>query len=422
MFEAAVAMSRKWDAGEAGSEVGKGIKEKLKKPPKFVLLFSTIHYEKYGGFQKFLDAVNKELPEGTPVVGGTVAGFMNNYGCYTIGASAMAVYDDEMDVAVSVGYNAKRSPRKAVDTVISGIPNRQFKNRLVVSVISGGMVPQFMGISPKKTIQSNLIGNLLSKTFDLSLFFLQKGVAREEEILSYVITKMPNDKLISVSTEDNNEMIINYQFLSKKVVNNAIIFLVVDSNHELNLRTDHGLKPTGLTVDVTELASDKRWMRKINGKPAKQELLRLLNWPEQYVDEKIYTRSFYYPFASEKNGFLTPFISGLIWGESVYATYQLTNKKLRLLSGSGSDVISSYSKVLSDVKNPLMVFAAECGIRIGNLGSKVYLEHKQMKETVGDTPFLSVYVAGEATFSPEFGLCYGNHTVNAAVLYDQVSK
>ncbi|MCD6237631.1 MAG: hypothetical protein J7K13_06755, partial [Thermoplasmata archaeon] len=75
-LKAGVGLSRKWDAREAGREVALSTLEKLDgENPKFFLLFSTIHYEKYGGFQELLNGVWDVLPEGTPLIGGTVAGF-----------------------------------------------------------------------------------------------------------------------------------------------------------------------------------------------------------------------------------------------------------------------------------------------------------------------------------------------------------
>ena len=62
-FEAAVGMSRKWDAREAGREVAETTIQKLSRPPDFFLLFSTIHYEKNGGFQEFLNGVWDVLPK-----------------------------------------------------------------------------------------------------------------------------------------------------------------------------------------------------------------------------------------------------------------------------------------------------------------------------------------------------------------------
>ena len=90
-FEAAVGMSRKWDARDAGREVAETAIKNLSRPPDFFLLFSTIHYEKHGGFQEFLNGVWDVLPKGTPLIGGTVAGFANKYGCYTRGAMAMSI-------------------------------------------------------------------------------------------------------------------------------------------------------------------------------------------------------------------------------------------------------------------------------------------------------------------------------------------
>ena len=104
-FDAAVGLSRKWDAREAGREVARNTIKKLNAPPSFFLLFSTIHYEKYGGFKEFLKGVWDVLPEGTPLVGGTVTGFMNNHGCYTRGATALAVSYSNMDVAVGYGLS-----------------------------------------------------------------------------------------------------------------------------------------------------------------------------------------------------------------------------------------------------------------------------------------------------------------------------
>ena len=112
-LEAAVGMSRKWNARDAGKEVARSTIEKLSSPPDFFLLFSTIHYEKHGGFEEFLNGVWDVLPEGTPLIGGTVAGFVNNHGCYTRGATALAVSYKNMDVAIGVGKKIKRNPKKA---------------------------------------------------------------------------------------------------------------------------------------------------------------------------------------------------------------------------------------------------------------------------------------------------------------------
>ena len=110
-IQASVGMSRKWDAREAGREVARTTLEKLKTPPNFFVLFCTIHYEKHGGFQELLNGVYDVLPPNTPLIGGTVTGFMNNYGCYARGTTGLGVSSRYMDVAIGYGKNTKREPK-----------------------------------------------------------------------------------------------------------------------------------------------------------------------------------------------------------------------------------------------------------------------------------------------------------------------
>jgi hypothetical protein len=86
--EVGVGLSREWDPEKAGREVVKTALKNLNHDPKFFLLFCTIHFDKgENGIDRFVKAAYESLPEDTPLVGGTVAGFMNNYGCYTRGAT-----------------------------------------------------------------------------------------------------------------------------------------------------------------------------------------------------------------------------------------------------------------------------------------------------------------------------------------------
>ena len=155
-LEAAVGMTRKWDAREAGKEVARSTIEKLTKPPDFFVLFSTIHYKYHGGFQELLNGVYDVLPEEIPLVGGTVRGFSNTYGCYTRGATSLAVSSKTMDVAVGVGNNTKRNPKKAAikcaEMIKSGLKNSTYKNSFLLNIISGAEVPNMPPLGRKKVI------------------------------------------------------------------------------------------------------------------------------------------------------------------------------------------------------------------------------------------------------------------------------
>ena len=80
-IEASIGFSRKWNSKEAGREVAKSAIKKLNTPPSFILLFSTTHYQNTGGFKEILDGIWEVIPKGTPLIGGTVSSFINNYGC-----------------------------------------------------------------------------------------------------------------------------------------------------------------------------------------------------------------------------------------------------------------------------------------------------------------------------------------------------
>jgi len=181
-LETTIGISRKWDAREAGKEVAWSTIEKLSCPPDFFLLFSTIHYEKHGGFEEFLKGVWDILPEGTPLVGGTVAGFMNNYGCYTRGATAIAASYENMDVAVGVGHNTKRKPKKAGSTaskmIIEKLKDNNYENKFLFSVISGPTLPKSKRFGTMKIVDDKKSSKLLSKLTNVSTRINQVGLGR----------------------------------------------------------------------------------------------------------------------------------------------------------------------------------------------------------------------------------------------------
>ena len=178
-LEAAIGMSRKWDAREAGREVTRSTIEKLTRPPDFFLLFSTIHYEKNGGFEELLNGVWDVLPKGTPLAGGTVAGFMNNYGCYARGATALAFSYPNINVTVGVGNNTKRNPKKAAKECAEMIMKQNTKVDFYFEFISGPIIPTFPGIGKQTVIRSKTSGNLMKKMIP-ALFRANRGTDRAD--------------------------------------------------------------------------------------------------------------------------------------------------------------------------------------------------------------------------------------------------
>jgi hypothetical protein len=144
MFEVGIGTSQNWEPEKAAEEVITQALSKLTHPPKFVLLFSTIHYEKSNGFKKILDAVYEHIPTKTPLIGGTVAGFINNSGCYARGLTAVACYSDEIAVVAAVGHNTKRNPKKAAEEFLKMLQKEvQKKNKLCLFLAAGAEAKLF---------------------------------------------------------------------------------------------------------------------------------------------------------------------------------------------------------------------------------------------------------------------------------------
>ena len=425
-FSASVGMSRKWDAYEAGREVARNIIENLKSPPNFFLLTSSIHYKK-DGFEKLLNGVLSVLPEGTPLIGGSVAGFINNYGCFSRGVSALSVSYPNMDVSIGYGQNTKRNPKKATINCISKISNElknsNFQHPFLLDIISSGIVPQLPGMERKRVIKSKMTSFIASRGLGFSLKFLQKGAGRDEEILDYIINKNINDgeeyNILSGSATDDINQLINYQFYNDKILTNSIVAMGLKSDLQNQVYSTHGLKETGIEFNITETDSSKRLVNKINDNDAVPELLKILNWPESFLDEDIYKRIFYYPiYTISADGKKYPLVIPYFLSNSLLFAFKLRSKNAELLTLSGKDLINAvkenieYFQTILHNKKPCFGLISSCGMRILTLGKNVNLVKNQLSEFYGKTPFLLYYVAGEGSYSPINGLTQGNYTFN----------
>lgn len=417
--EVSVGMSRKWNAREAGREVAQKTLEKLGHDPHFFLLFATIHYEKSGGFQEFLNGVWDVLPEGTPLIGGTIAGFINPQGCYTRGATALAVNYPNMDVAIGIGYNTKRNPIKAAKQAAKTIKQEldsAYPNKFLFQLVSAGNVPSIIG---RKKVVKGISKTLTLKLYDFSLKTLQTGVGREDEIHNVITNEFKEFKILGGSLLDAMRIMNNYQFYNKKVIENALLLLAISSDINLNVNTTLGMQETDKEFTITKMSADKRIIHEIDGKPATKRLLDILNWPEEYFDETIYERIFYYPLAFKDGERIVPEVIPLILEDSLLFTYQTKNPRVKILSTSGKGLISAVTENLENYGsiNPSLGLISACAIRLQTLGINVFKVREILMNYFKDTPFLLFYVGGEMSYSPENGLRYGNDTFNTAIFW-----
>lgn len=423
-FRAAVGMSRKWDAREAGREVARDTLEKLGKDPDFFLLFSTIHYEKHGGFQELLNGVWDILPKGTPLIGGTVAGFINPQGCWTRGTTALAVNYPNMDIATGIGHNTKRNPQKAAKECAQQIKEKlggsKYKNKFLLTLISGGTIPQYPIVS-KKVIKYNIPKIFVSYLIGISQKIFQSGYGREDEILTTLTNSTKEYSILSGSNIDNMKFVNNYQFYGNTFFKTSIVFLGISIDLKIEPITTHGMESRDIKFKITDLSKDKRIINEINGKPAIPELLRLWHWPEEYLDENILRRVFYYPFGIKICGTIVPSIASLFVGNSVVVSYKIDDPEIDILMTSGRNLLKAVDQSLENFKEKNCKFAliSSCAIRLETLGSNVFKVRNKLLNFFNDKPFLLFDVGGEATFSPNIGLICGNDMFNMAMFYKQ---
>lgn len=425
-IETAIGMSRKWDAREAGREVAETAIQKLTRPPDFFLLFSTIHYEKNGGFQQFLAGVWDVLPKDTPLIGGTVTGFMNNYGCFSHGASALAVSHSNMDVAVGVGKNSKRNPhraaRQSAEMIQNGLKNSPYTNKFLLNFISGPVMPSIPGVGQKKYIRSGFVSKFALQALGLSQALMQKGLGREDEIFEKTVQQLQDYHMILGTSMDDYKGMKNYQFFNETILTNAVVNLGIATDLDLGVYTTHGMKPTDIHFTITKLGAQHHAICEINNKPAVPEFLRLLKWPEGFLTEETMLHTIlYYPISLRRLSREVPVVSPLILKDSILVPCVIDDGEVSILTVSGKDLIDAVKENLrhfGDIQPEFGLFST-CMTILQTLGHKTNLIQEELHKYFKDKSFLLFYSAGEGTYSREKDITYANMSFNTAIFGNQ---
>jgi len=407
-FESAVGMSRKWDAREAGREVARSTLKKLKTPPSFFLLFSTIHYKKHGGFQEFLDGVWDVLPDKTPLIGGTVAGFINSDGSYARGATAMAVSSPNMDAAIGFGKNPKKSPKKAAQRcaamIKNGLKNSDYQNKFLFEIVSGPKFPTIPFKGEFRIIKNRSLSLLFAYLSKISTSLFQKGAAREAEALQFLSKELDDFYILGGSSMDDCRYVDNFQFYNKKVYKNSLLGLGLQTNLFPIIKSGSGLISTGKKSNVTK---DRVWghiICSLDHKPATDVYLKAVDWPEKILDERVYTKTIYYPLGSIINEkLIVPNVIALFVGKYIVLAHSIPSKKLCLLTTSGERLTKAIDDALFGIPSNFG-FGVSCAIRMQTLGDKVNIVKEKLKSKFGDN-FLVIYTPGESIYLPDKGIC-----------------
>jgi hypothetical protein len=361
-LEAAVGMSRKWDAHEAGREVAESAIKNLKRPPTFFLLFSTIHYEKYGGFQEFLNGVWEVLPEKTPLIWGTVTGFMNNFGCYARGTTAIAVSSSNMDVSMGIGKHTKRTPKKAarrcVKMIKKSLNNSRYEYKFLINSISGPTIPKLPFIGRMNFIKSKFAGSFLSYIGMPLTEFLGYGVGKEGDVVDELGKQMKDYYIIGGSTMDDGKQLVCYQFYGKKVYKNSIVAIGGATDIPIFLKGTINIHGSEKKFKITKTTFGNRILTKIENMPAKKRFLEIMNIPDVLYKELspfYYQTSNYFPITFENN---REFISGVgaFLGNNLLLGYKARSNDAIILSVNGKETLEVVDKIFADCEKDFLPF------------------------------------------------------------------
>jgi hypothetical protein len=424
VFEVGVGTSQNWNPFEAGREAVTQAISTLAHPPKFVLLYTTIHYEKDSGFRKILETIYSKLPKGTPLMGGTVTGFMNNQGAYTHGLTVLACYSDEIDVAIGLGSNTKKDPKKAtaecIKKIKETIQNSKYPNKILFENTSNGVIPPMPFMGQKRIMKIPFASKLFVQLLQIINTTLQYGVGRDDEILYQFSELLPDYKIQAVANYDDNKSISNYQFYNSTVCKNSTTALAINTIACIDINISLGLRQTDTKFGINDLGLFGCTFGKINDKPASKEILKILNWPEDYLNERIYRRTYYYPIGYSDEETSYPHTMGLFLGDHICCTYQFKEKELTVFDTSGRRILESIkSDLVSNIENKKthLVLGSACTSILETLRGKIYLIREEFVKSLRNNPYLIVFGAGEGTYSPGKKPKYFNHSFIITTIY-----
>lgn len=405
-------ISEEWDAYKAGLEISKQAADI--KGIKCLLLFATIHYQKQG-FNKLLEGVYEKIPKDTKLVGGNVIGFITGKQNLVHGVACVALSYRNMDIAISYAKRTKRFPkraaRKSANIIKDELKRSKFKNKVLLSIISGSEILKFPGMPAKAIIPIKFPDKIWYYFLKMAQIFLQKGFGREDVIIEEVMKILPDYNIIGMSTVDD-KMLINYQFYNRKVLKNSMVLLGMATDLMPELSFASGAKMSKKKFKITKLSKDKQIIHKINGRPALPELISIMGWPKKIVlNEKRWVSLFpRFPLGFYKDGkiILRPWT--LLIGNSIAFMSKIESKEGFIALMSGSDLVKAIDE-LNFKQSDFFGLFISCAVRQMGLGRNAEIVRKKIRNIYKDKPFLLLHTAGEASRCCKKPLNYLNESV-----------
>lgn len=415
-FRVGIGTSQKSDPDEAADEAISEAVSMIGFKPTFALLFSTIDYKNNDGLKKINKKLQIEVSNDTPIIGGTVAGFMVRKGQFTKGIAVLLVYTDSAKVIAGFGENTKRDPLKATKNASKTFLKNN--DSAIIEFTSGPIRPRLPILGEKFVVKSKLFSSILISLMGISTTALQRGFGREEEVLRHYANMNPRSKIIGGSTCDDNKVLDAYEFFNGKILQNSTVAIQIN-NVPTKLYTIHGYNETGKNMKITKMSSRNRIITEIDGLPAMKKFCEVTEIPESGLDESLHRKTFFIPFGyRDKVNFICPMAVGGILGDSFYFSHGVEGNNLEMLTSSGKNLREEAKKMVDTITttNPSFVFGIGCVSWIATLGRKLDIIRNEFNR-LGSNYFVA-FTMGEDYYNPNEVDRHTNESFNSLSFFD----
>ncbi len=245
------------------------------------------------------------------------------------------------------------------------------------------------------------------------------GPGREDEIFEELGHQLAEWHILGGSAMDDLTQKRSYQFFGNEICSTDLVGLGIKTNLKCDIVTKYGLTRTGIKMHITKKGLRNCVIKEIDGKPATKEFLSKLGWPEDFLDDRLYTKTFYYPLGYTYKGILRPEIIGAFLGDNIACGYSIKTDDIEILSASGVSLIQAMKECADEIvrNKPKIILGVACATQLETLGSEIYHAYDQFKHYFQDTPFMIVYCAGEGSYDPKSPPKQLYDSINLSCLY-----
>lgn len=411
MLEFGVGSSRNWDPRRAGEEATVAALNNLSREARFLLVFSTIHYyRKYGkkGLQVLLENVKDSVsqPNRVPLIGGTVAGFITPTHCATRGVAVVAGTGD-VEAAAAHARGVRRSPisrgRKVVTDLKYKINRGLHKQEEIIIGITPGprgswitneQIQQFLRYFPDQVVYA-----ARDVLVPIVRIIFNQAQALEEEILHGMQT-LDDYLLIGLSAFDDLRALDNFQYYNTQVFDDTVVALVLRIRNNALIESVVPLLPMQKKF-FAKLGCGRFSIDYIDGKPAFDEYLHLMNWPSirRKSIAQLMQTTFYYPLGYKKDGETFAFPVGSFFGRSIVTNRKIQDENLEIFLTSSQQVLQQVDNKLKLVESPSFLFNVQCAIILGVFGKRIFIFKRKFDKL--DCPYITVFGGGEFYKQPK---------------------